>query len=252
MAMYEEFKDKVALITGGAGGIGKATAKKLGLNGCKLFIGDITKECVDGAVAEIAAEGIDVDGSILDVTSEESVQVMVDACMKKYGKIDYLVAAAGIYRDKKFTDMTFEEWKQTIDINLNGVFLVTRMILPQMLKRKYGSIIVFGSQAGIRGSALHTNYSATKAAMQGLTRSLMYEVATSGVRINCVAPGVIRTPMTMSGSPEKMEKWTNSIPMKRFGEPVEVANVIAFLLSDDASYVIGQTVPINGGSVVNT
>ncbi|WP_414733678.1 SDR family NAD(P)-dependent oxidoreductase [Acetobacterium carbinolicum] len=252
MAIYKEFKDKVALVTGGAGGIGKATVRKLGANGCKVFICDISDAIVNTTIEEIQSEGIDIDGVSVDIACEESVQAMVDACIKRYGKIDYLVTAAGIYKDKKLTEMTFNEWKQTIDINLNGVFLVTHLVLPQMLERKQGSIIVFGSQAGIRGSALHTHYAATKSAMQGFARSLIYEVAASGVRINCVAPGVIRTPMTMNGSPEKMVKWLESIPMRRFGEAEEVANVIAFLLSDDASYVVGQTIPINGGSVVNT
>lgn len=252
MAIYEEFKNKVALITGGAGGIGKATAKKLGINGCKIFIGDISEKLVCDTVDELSKAGIDINGNVLDITDENSVKLIVENCTQKYGKIDYLVAAAGIYRDKKLIDMTFEEWKQTIDINLNGTFLVTNMVLPKMIEREYGSIIVFGSQAGIRGSALHTHYGSTKAAMQGFTRSLMHEIAANGVRINCVAPGVIKTPMTMSGTPEKLEKWTESIPMRRFGEPEEVANVIAFLLSDDASYVIGQTIPVNGGSVVNT
>ncbi len=252
MAVYQEFKDKVALITGGAGGIGKATAKKLGSNGCKIFIADITQEFVDGAVVEIAAEGIEAGGSVVDVTSEESVKVMVDACFKKYGKVDYLIAAAGIYKDKYLKDMTFEEWKQTIDINLNGVFLVTRSVLPQMLERGYGSIIVFGSQAGIRGSAYHTHYGATKAALQGLTKSLLYELADSGVRVNCVAPGAILSPMTANSTPEKLERWMSTIPMKRFGLPEDIANVIAFLVSDDASYVTGQTITINGGTTVNT
>lgn len=252
MAIYNEFKDKVALVTGGAGGIGKATIKKLGINGCKIFICDINDEVVNKTIDEIKKEGIDIDGVSVDIACEESVESMVNTCLEKYGKIDYLITAAGIYKDRKLIEMSFEEWKQTIDINLNGVFLVTHLVLLQMLERKQGSIIVFGSQAGIRGSALHTHYAATKSAMQGFARSLIYEVAESGVRINCVAPGVIRTPMTMNGSAEKLEKWLETIPMRRFGEPEEVANVIAFLLSDDASYVVGQTIPINGGSVVNT
>ena len=252
MAIYKEFKDKVALITGGAGGIGKATIRKLGANGCKIFICDINDKIVNETISEIKAEGIEIDGVSVDIRNEKSVKSMVDACLKKYGAVDYLIAGAGIYKDQKLSEMSFEEWQQTVDINLNGVFLVTRFVLPQMLERKQGSIIVFGSQAGIRGSALHTHYGATKSAMQGFTRSLMYEVATSGVRINCVAPGVIRTQMITSQSEERREKWLNSIPMRRFGETKEVANVIAFLLSDDASYVIGQTIPINGGSLVNT
>lgn len=252
MAFYPEFKDKVVLITGGAGGIGRATAQKMGENGCKVFIGDILKDYIDMTLADLESKGIDAAGFEVDITNEDSVQAMVDACMEKYGRVDYLVAAAGIYEHTLLKDMTYAQWKKTVDINLNGVFLVTQKLINHMLDRGSGSIVVFSSQAGIRGSALHTHYGATKAALQGFTKSLMYEIADKGVRINAVAPGVIRSRMTDSVTPEKMERWMASIPMKRMGEPIDVARVIAFLLSDDAEYVIGQTIPINGGSVVNT
>lgn len=252
MAVYEEFKDKVVLITGGAGGIGTATAEKMGINGCKVFIGDINQKAINQVVSNLKDKGIRAAGMVVDVTSEESVKTMVDTCNQTFGPVDYLVAAAGIYKDYIFKDMTFEQWKQTIDINLNGVFLVTRAVIPTMIKRHYGAIIVFCSQASIRGSAKHTQYGASKAGLQGLVKCLMYEVSTEGVRINAVAPGVIATPMTMGGSEEKLARWIQSIPMRRFGEPMEAANVIAFLCSDDASYVTGQTIPINGGSTVNT
>ena len=252
MAIYPEFKDKVVLITGGAGGIGRATALKMGQNGCKVFIGDILSDYIDRTLEGLQKEGIDASGFVVDITSEESVQAMVDACMEKYGRIDYLVAAAGIYEHTLLKDMTFEQWKKTIDINLTGVFLVTSKVINHMLDRGSGSIVGFSSQAGIRGSALHTHYGASKAGLQGFTKSLMYEIADKGVRINAVAPGVIRSRMTDSVTPEKMERWMASIPMKRMGEPIDVARVIAFLLSDDAEYVVGQTVPVNGGSVVNT
>ena len=252
MAIYPEFKDRVVLITGGGGGLGKATGIKMAQNGCRVYIGDVQADLVTKAVDEIRALGGTADGCPVDVTSEESVEHMVQTCLELYGRIDYVVAAAGIYRHVLLEDMDFEEWQRTININLNGVFLVVRKAIPDMIKRGSGAIVCFSSQAGIRGSAKHTHYGASKAALQGFTRSLMYETAGKGIRVNCVAPGVILTPICDNVAPERFPQWLDSIPMHRFGEPSEVANVIAFLLSDDASYVTGQTIPINGGSVVNT
>ena len=252
MANYPEFGGKVVLITGGGGGLGKATGIKMAQNGCKVFIGDLRQDLIDEAVAEISALGVEADGRAVDVADEESVQNMVDACMARFGRIDYLVAAAGIYRHVLLKDMDYTEWKRTIDINLNGVFLVTSKVINHMLDRGSGAIVVFSSQAGIRGSALHTHYGASKAALQGFTKSLMYETAAKGVRVNCVGPGFVLSHLADNVDPKRFGEWMASIPMKRFGEPSEIANVIAFLLSDDASYVTGQVIPINGGSVVNT
>ena len=259
MAIYPEFKDKVVLITGGGGGLGKAAGIKMAQNGCKVFIGDIRQDLVDKAVAEISQVEILLDGEkgiasgrAVDVTKEESVEAFVNECLEAFGRIDYIVAAAGIYTHVLLEDMDYEEWLRTVNVNLNGVFLVVRKAIPDMIKRGSGAIVSFSSQAGIRGSAKHTHYGATKAALQGFTRSLMYEVAGKGIRVNCVAPGVFLTPICDNVAPERFPQWLDSIPMHRFGEPYEAANAIAFLLSEDASYITGQTLPVNGGSVVNT
>ena len=252
MAVYPEFQGKVAIITGGGGGIGKATGLKVGQNGCRVFVADITDEIVNNTVEYLKSEGVEAAGKSVDVTDEASVEAMVQACIDAFGRVDYLVNAAGIYKHVLLKDMTYDEWKETINININGTFLCTRKVINYMLDQGYGSIVNFSSQAGVRGSMLHTHYSATKAAMQGFTRALMYEVSDKGVRVNCVAPGVIETRMTITATEEKKKKWMDSIAMKRIGKPSEAASTIAWLLSDDASYITGQTIPISGGSIVNT
>jgi 3-oxoacyl-[acyl-carrier protein] reductase len=247
---YTEFHGKVALISGG-GGIGQATAEKLAENGCHVYVADYSQAAVDRVVAAVTGLGGQAAGQAVDVRDAAAVEAMVTDCVARFGRLDYLVLTAGVYTHVTCRDMDPATWDQTIGINLTGVYLVTHFALPH-LTAPGGAIVTFGSQAGIRGSAQHTHYGATKAALQGFTRCLMHEVARDGIRVNCVAPGVIDTPMGDSVPQERWDKWLAGIPLGRFGRPREAATLVAFLLSDDAGYITGQTIPLNGGSGVNT
>jgi 3-oxoacyl-[acyl-carrier protein] reductase len=251
---YTEMKDRVALITGGGGGIGRQVGLKLGESGAKIFVVDAFKEPVDKALAELKENGVEAVGHVTDVRDEEAVQAMADACMAAFGRIDYLICCAGIYTHCMLEDMTLETWRQTIDINLTGTFLCLQKAARQMLESGFGRIVLFASQSGIRGSAKHVHYGASKGGIITMTRAFMREVADRNIRINCVAPGVIQTPMTAktSTSPQQIEQVIKGIPMGRVGQPREVANVVAFLLSDESSFMTGQTINITGGAIVNT
>jgi NAD(P)-dependent dehydrogenase (short-subunit alcohol dehydrogenase family) len=252
--VYTEMKDRVAVITGGGGGIGRKVAQKLGQSGVKAFVVDAFQEPVDKALAELKELGVEATGYVVDVRDEKAVQEMVDTCMKTYGRIDYLICCAGIYTHCLVEDMPLETWQQTIDINLTGTFLCLQKVEKEMLKAGFGRIVLFASQSGVRGSAKHVHYGASKGGIISMTRAFMREVADRNIRVNCVAPGVIETPMTAatSTSPEQIEQVKKGIPMGRVGTPMEVANVVAFLLSEESSFMTGQTINITGGAIVNT
>jgi NAD(P)-dependent dehydrogenase (short-subunit alcohol dehydrogenase family) len=252
--VYTEMKDRVAIITGGGGGIGRQVGLKLGESGAKIFVVDAFREPIDKALAELKANGINAAGYVVDVRNEEAVQGMVDTCMATFGSADYLICCAGIYTHSPLDEMPLETWQQTIDINLTGTFLCLQKTVREMLKAGFGRIVLFGSQSGIRGSAKHVHYGASKGGIITMTRAFMREVADKNIRVNCVSPGVIATPMTAetSTSTEQIEQVKKGIPMGRVGEPREVANVVAFLLSDESSFMTGQTINITGGAIVNT
>lgn len=252
MAVYPEFKDRVVVITGGAGGIGSAAAEKFGESGCKVFIIDNNEENLKAVLNHLHDKGITADGVSCDVAFEDQVNAAIKKCNDEFGPVSYLLCAAGIYTHHPFKDITYEQWKRVIDVNLNGSFLAIRACINQMIEQQFGSIVVFSSQTGERGSRLHAQYGSTKAGLLGLMKCLMYEVAKDNIRINAIAPGVISTPMTQNVSDEKKRHWMETIPMGRVGTPREAANILAFMCSDDASYVTGQTFNVNGGGVVQT
>ena len=250
--MFSDLKDKVCMITGGAGGIGKATAEKLAAFGAKIFITDVNDEIVGKAVEELKEKGIVIAGKGCNVTDSASVKQMVAECVQVYGTVHVLVNCAGIYKDVLFKDMTDEQWNQTIDIDLNGVYNCIRSVVNIMVDQKFGRIINLTSQAGISGSMLHSHYSAAKAGIIGLTCTLARELAEYDIRVNCVAPGIIATPMTARYTPERREHFMRQIPLARFGSSEEVANVIAFLASDFSSYMTGQTLNVTGGWLLHS
>ena len=249
--VYTEMKDRVAVITGGGGGIGRKIAQKLGQSGVKAFVVDAFQAPVDKALEELKGHGVEATGYVVDVRDENAVQKMVDTCMATYGRLDYLVCCAGIYTHCLLEEMPLKTWKDTIDINLTGTYLCVQKSVIEMLKAGFGRIVLLASQSGVRGSAKHVHYGASKGGIISMTRAFMREVASRNIRINCVAPGVIRTPMTAGAqlSAENIAEVTKGIPMGRVGE---VANVIAFLLSDESSFMTGQTINITGGGIVNT
>lgn len=249
--MFSDLKDRVAIITGGAGGIGKQTAIRMGELGAKICIADVSQPAIDLALTEFAELGIEAMGKKVDISKSEEVYVMEDECVEQYGKLDILVNCAGIYRDRLMEEMTDFEWEQTININLNGTYYCCRRAIDHMKKNGYGKIVSLTSQAGVVGSVMHVHYSAAKAGIIGLTRALAKEVAKYGIHVNCIAPGIIMTEMTKGYSEERREGFLRQIPLGRFGTPDEAAKVICFLSSDDSSYMTGQTINVTGGWLMN-
>lgn len=240
--MFEELKDSVILITGGTRGIGKAIAQRFKEVGAKVYITGTNKE----RTLEVARE-IEVKGVKMDVSDREEVKKVVSEIVESEGKIDVLVNNAGITRDSLFIRMKDEDWDRVIDVNLNGVYNVSRAVVPVMVKKRKGVIINISSVVGFTGNVGQVNYSATKSALIGFTKSLAKELGGRGIRVNCVAPGYITTDMTKA-IPEKIKsEIIKSIPLRREGEPKEVANVCLFLASNMASYITGTTIHVNGG-----
>ncbi|MFZ5975922.1 MAG: SDR family NAD(P)-dependent oxidoreductase [Bacillota bacterium] len=252
--VYPEMKGRTAIITGGAGGLGSQVALKLGESGAKIFVADAFEDSIDRIVRMLKEKNIEATGYCVDVRDEEAVQQMTDTCMAMYGRIDYLVTCAGIFTHALVEDMPLDTWQDTIDINLTGTFLCVQKAVREMLKAGFGRIVLFGSQSGVRGGKTHVHYGATKGAIMSMTRAFMREVADRNIRINCVSPGLIVTPLTKDNlaAPDKIEAVKKGIPMQRMGEPREVANVVAFLLSEESSFMTGQTINVTGGAIVNT
>lgn len=246
--MFSGLKGSVAIISGAAGGMGTASVLRLAREGCKVFAVDMSKEALDRLMEKVTSEGLcDVYPYVCEATNEDEVNAAVAKCIEIYGKVSILVNIAGIYTDCLFKDMTFDEWSHTMDININSVMFFCRAVLPNMLDNKHGKIINMASQAGVVGSVKHTHYSASKAAIIGMSRSLAREVAEDGINVNCIAPGIIKTPMTARYTPEQVENFMSKIPMHRFGEADDVAKVIEFLASDGSDYLTGQIFNVTGG-----
>lgn len=246
--MFSGLKDSVAIISGAAGGMGTASVLRLAKEGCKIFAVDMSQNALDRMMDTVSAEGLtNVYPYVCDATNEDEVNAAVAKCIELFGKVSILVNIAGIYTDCLFKDMTFDEWSHTMDININSVMFFCRAAITNMLENKHGKIINMASQAGVVGSIKHTHYSASKAAIIGMSRSLAREVAEDGINVNCIAPGIIKTPMTARYTPEQVENFMSKIPMHRFGEADDVAKVIEFLSSDGSDYLTGQVFNVTGG-----
>jgi 3-oxoacyl-[acyl-carrier protein] reductase len=239
---------KIALVTGSGRGIGKAIAKKLSEAGASVVINDVTDEAASTA-QEIAAAGrpsLFIKGS---VSSAAEVGAMMDQTVAAFGRLDILVNNAGITRDKLTMSMTDEDWDAVININLKGVFVCTRAVLKLMMKQRYGRIINISSISGILGNPGQVNYCAAKAGIIGLTRTVAKEMASRQITVNAIAPGFIETDMTAK-LPEKLkEEFSKKIPAGYFGKPEDVAAAVAFFASDEARYITGQVLCVDGGMV---
>jgi 3-oxoacyl-[acyl-carrier protein] reductase len=241
-------KNKIVLITGASQGIGKIIALKLSSMGAQIALNDIApqEQNLKGVVEEIKNNGGNADYFLADVSKYDQVESMVKKIEEKFGRLDILINNAGICQDRTLAKMTVEEWQRVVDINLTGVFNVTKASLPLIVLNK-GNIVSVSSIVGERGNFGQANYSATKAGIIGFTKSLSKEVGKLGVRVNAIAPGFIETKMA-EAIPEEMKVAVKRLTsLGRFGKPEEVASVVSFLVSDDASFITGAIINIDGG-----
>jgi 3-oxoacyl-[acyl-carrier protein] reductase len=234
---------KVALVTGASRGIGKAIACQLKELGATV-IGTATSQSGANNISDYLGDN---NGQVLNVTEVESISTLFDYIKKNYGGVDILVNNAGITRDNIMMRMKDEEWDDIINTNLSSVFRISKAALRPMMKKRFGRIINIGSVVGSMGNAGQVNYSAAKAGLLGFTKSLAREVASRGITVNTVAPGFIDTDMTQSLSDEQKEGIFSQVPANRLGRPEEVASTVAFLASDAAAYITGETIHVNGG-----
>lgn len=240
-------ENKVALITGGANGIGRATALYFAREGAKVVIADLEATALEAARQEIAAVGGEVVAAAGNVTLRPDVQGMVDAALHTFGRLDILINNAGITRDGTLMKMSFEAWRAVIDTDLTSCFNMAKAVFPGMVERKFGRIVNVSSINGQGGQYGQVNYSAAKAGIHGFTKALALEGARFGVTVNSLAPGYTDTDMVAAVPPQAMEKVIAKIPVGRLGKAEEIARGVLFLVADDAGFITGSTVSINGG-----
>jgi len=238
---------KVAAITGGARGIGHATALKFAAEGAKVAVCDINPELMQQTLAAIRAAGGEAEGYPVDVTNKAQIAAMVDGVMARWGRIDCVVNNAGIVMDAQLRKMTDDQFDKVIDINLKGVYNCTRAVVGIMLEQKSGVILTTSSIVGLYGNFGQTNYAASKFAVIGMTKTWAKELGRSGIRANAVCPGFVATPILKQMPEQVLSDMAKKVPCGRLGLPEEVANVFAFLASDEASYINGAVISVDGG-----
>jgi len=239
-------KDKIALITGGGSGIGEATAIRFAAEGAKIVINDVNETGAQKVAKTIKEQSGEALVHVVDVTNKSQVQGMIKATLDKFKRLDIIINNAGINRDALAKKMDEKQWDDVLNINLKGTFLVAQAGMAPMSEQRYGRIINTSS-IGSLGNVGQANYSASKAGVIGFTKTMALELARFGITVNCVAPGATATPMT-AGIPEGIaKKISERIPLKRFGQPTDIANMHLFLASDEASYITGQVVFVDGG-----
>ena len=239
---------RVAIITGSSRGIGNAIARKLAVAGTITVVNGITDAArIERAAAEISAMGHECTGVQADIGTQDGVSTLIDTTMEKYGRLDILVNNAGITRDGLILRMSEEDWDTVIRINLKSAFLCSKAVLRPMIKQRWGRIINMSSIVGIAGNPGQVNYSASKAGIIGFTRALAREVGSRGITVNAIAPGYIQTDMTQELEPEAAGQLKNRIALGIPGKPDNVADAVTFLSSDEAAYITGHVLNVDGG-----
>lgn len=245
-----KLEGKTAVITGGARGIGKEIAKVLAKQGANCVLCDVNAQELEIAASEIESLGVQCMPLALNVCDLKQCVDAMNKIIDKFKKIDILINNAGITRDGLLLRMKEEDWDSVISVNLKGTFNCTKAAVKVMLKQKSGRIVNVASIIGVMGNAGQSNYAASKAGIIGLTKSVAKEVASRNINVNAIAPGFIETKMTEVLSEEVKEAMRKQIPLNRFGKPEDVGNLVLFLVSDDASYITGQVIKIDGGMVM--
>jgi len=238
---------KGALVTGASGGIGWAIAEALHAQGATVTISGTRAERLNELAAKLGSRVVALP---CDLRDRAAVTKLAEDAEKALGQVDILVNNAGITHDNLFMRMKDEEWDDVITVNLTSVFVLTRGVLRGMMRRRAGRIVNIASISGVLGNPGQGNYAASKAGLVGMTKSLAREVSSRGITANCIAPGFISTPMTDALTPKQVEAIAGAIPAAKFGKPEDVAAVVVFLASDEAGYVTGETVHVNGGMVM--
>lgn len=242
-----DFKGQVALVTGGARGIGKTIAEDLAKKGVNLAIADVSAESASETAKELAARGVRTQSLRLDVSKSDQVVKAFEDIVREFGRLDIVVNNAGITRDGLVLRMKEEDWDAVININLKGVFLCSKEAVKVMVKQKYGRIINIASVVAFMGNPGQANYSASKAGIVGLTKTVAREYASRGITVNAVAPGFIATAMTDALAENVKQEMLKSIPVGKFGSVEDVAHAVSFLASPESGYITGQVIHVNGG-----
>ena len=242
--------NKVSIITGAAQGIGLATALKFAREGAIVIVCDVKQAAVDEAVAQCRALGAQAEGYVVDVTQRDMVDGVVAKVKAQFGRIDVLVNNAGITQDARLQKMTLEQFDRVIDVNLRGVFHCAQAVADTMTVQGSGVILNASSVVGIYGNFGQTNYAATKFGVIGFTKTWSRELGPKGVRVNAVAPGFVVTPIIATVPEKVIAEMEQRVPLRRLGQPEEIANTYAFLASDEASYINGAVIEVSGGMSV--
>lgn len=243
-------ENKIAVITGGAQGIGKATVKKFAEEGAVIIIWDVNKEKASLTINELKSISDKIEFQKVDVTNLDSVSAAASEIVENHKKIEILINNAGITRDASFLKMTAEQWKQVLDVNLTGVFNCTKAVAPFMVENKFGKIVNTSSVVGLYGNFGQTNYVATKSGIIGMTKVWARELGRKGINVNAVAPGFIATEMITTIPEKVIETLKEKTPLGKLGDPEDIANAYLFLVSDEAKYITGTVLSVDGGLVI--